>query len=81
MLQVSGKNMLYKWVHIIGFSNTNHLTKYEIFQKFGFVPPHISYKERLEIINGMINPWSYYKEKYDPGGIRTPDLQLRRLQR
>ena len=60
MLQVSGKIMLDRWVDEIGLSNDNHRTRYEIFKKHGFVPSNTTYKERLKILEGKLNPWSFY---------------------
>ena len=60
MLQVSGVKMLEKWVEEIGFSNKSHLTRYEIFKKVGFVPSNTSYEQRLRILDGELDPWSFY---------------------
>lgn len=59
-IQVSGKAMLHKWAKEIGFVNANHSSRYEIFKKHGFVPSNTSYEERAKILEGKINPWSFY---------------------
>ena len=63
MLQVSGVNMLEKWVRDIGFSSSNHSTRYEIFKKVGFVPSNTSYDVRLRILKGKVDPWSFYPRR------------------
>ena len=63
MLQVSGVKMLEKWVEEIGFSNKSHLTRYEIFKKVGFVPSNTSYEQRLRILDGELDPWSFYPKR------------------
>jgi hypothetical protein len=60
LLQVCGKNNLESWVKTIGFNNSVHKTKYEIFKRFNFVPVNISLSKRKEILEGKINPWIYY---------------------
>ncbi len=59
-LQISGKIMLDKWVKEIGFPNANHSSRYEIFKKQGFVPPNTTYNQRKDILEGRIDPWSFY---------------------
>jgi hypothetical protein len=63
MLQISGVTRMEKWVKQIGFSNHNHLSKYEIFKKHGFVPSNLAYKEKIMILEGKLNPWSFYPER------------------
>lgn len=60
MLQVSGVKMMGVWESLIGFSNPNHSTKCEIFKKHGFVPSHTAYRDRLAILDGVLDPWSFY---------------------
>lgn len=59
-LQISGRKMLEKWVENIGFSNRNHTSRYEIFKKYGFVPPNTTYGQRVKILEGKLDPWSFY---------------------
>lgn len=67
LLQISGKKRLEKWMEIIGFSNANHQTKYEIFKKHGFVPPFTTYEDRKKILKGEICPFSFYGPVAQPG--------------
>jgi hypothetical protein len=60
LLQISGEKMLELWRSRIGFSNPNHSSRYEIFKKHGFVPPNTSYNQRVKILEGNINPWTFY---------------------
>ncbi len=62
-LQVSGRVMLDKWIKGIGFSNANHFSRYEIFKKHSFVPPNTTYIDRLKILKGKKNPWSFYPKR------------------
>lgn len=63
LLQISGVLMLEKWMEEIGFSNTNHSTRYEIFKKHGLVPPNTSYSQRMAILEGKLDPWSFYPKR------------------
>lgn len=60
LLQISGISRLEKWSQIIGFSNKNHSTRYEMFKKYGFVPSNTAYSDRLAILKGKLDPWSFY---------------------
>lgn len=79
MLQVSGKSRLNKWIKEIGFSNSNHYSRYEIFKRYGFVPPYTSYEERIKMIEGKLDPWSFYpKRAYSLVWIRYQPSILKR---
>ncbi len=67
LLQISGKLRLSKWVKLIGFSNDNHQSKYEIFKKHGFVPPFTTYEDRKKILRGELDPYSFYGPVAQPG--------------
>ena len=76
MLQVSGKNRLNTWAKVIGFPNKNHYSRYQIFKKYGFVPPNTTLEQRIKILNEELDPYSFYKKINAPARIRTPGLQL-----
>ncbi|MSR86311.1 hypothetical protein EXS74_02865 [Candidatus Woesearchaeota archaeon] len=59
-VNVYGKERLEDWKLKIGFSNANHQTKYEIFKKYGFVPPRITLQERQKILVGRCDPRPFY---------------------
>lgn len=59
-LYLNGKKNLNLWMKLIGFHNPKHLTKYLVWKNFGFCPPKISLKERKSILEGEINPNSFY---------------------
>ena len=52
-IDIYGKENLEKWLYNIGFSNTKHLTKIEIWRKLGYCPPRTTYKERFVILNSL----------------------------
>lgn len=60
MLEIDGEERLEKWLKEIGFSNPNHSTRYEIFKRWGFVPSNTTYAQRLSILKGELDPWSFY---------------------
>ncbi|MFH2021009.1 MAG: hypothetical protein ABIJ34_06330 [archaeon] len=60
VIQISGVNRLIKWYNTVGFANSNHSSRYEIFKNHGFVPSNTTYKQRLAILEGKLNPWSFY---------------------
>lgn len=52
---ISGEDRLEKWVNIIGMKNEVKLTRYLVWRKFGFCPPHTTLKQRKDILNGRLN--------------------------
>ncbi len=69
MLQVSGKKRLEKWVKEIGFPNESHYSRYQIFKKYGFVPPKTTMEQRIKILRNELDPNSFYKEISGPARI------------
>lgn len=49
-----------KWIKEIGFKNTKHSTKVKIWHKFGFCPPHTTLKQRKMMLEGLLDPLSFY---------------------
>lgn len=43
---LNGKPNLEKWMDLIGFNNPRHLTKYQIYKKFGYCPKRTTLNER-----------------------------------
>ncbi len=44
-------------------SNPKHLTKYLIWKKFGFCPPHTTINQRKDILKNRLNPYNLYKQE------------------
>lgn len=63
MIQISGRHRLEQWMKVVSFNNPVHLSKYLIFKKYGFVPPHTTLAERKKILKKKIDPWSYYPKQ------------------
>ena len=59
-IYVSGIAGLNDVIRMIGFSNPKHLTKIEIWKKYGFYPPLITAKDRDDIIKGIKDPRIFY---------------------
>jgi len=53
-LFISGKNNLNIWTKTIGFNNPVHITKFEIWKKFGFLPPKTTLEQRLKILRSDV---------------------------
>lgn len=54
-----------KWIQEIGFRSAKHLTKIEVWNKFGFCPPYTKLQERTMILKGKLNPLSFYPQYKD----------------
>jgi len=49
-----------KWIKEIGFKNHKHLTKVKVWKKYGFCPPFTKINERIQMLNGELDPNSFY---------------------
>ena len=59
-IDIHGRDNVDKWFKEIGFNSSKHLTKYEIWKKFGFCPPYTNIIERQKILKGIVDINSYY---------------------
>ncbi|MBI2208238.1 hypothetical protein HYU50_01980 [Candidatus Woesearchaeota archaeon] len=57
---VDSKSDVLKWIKDIGFKNLKHVTKVNIWEKSGFCPPYTTLNERLKVLNGRLNPLTFY---------------------
>lgn len=55
-LFINGEKNLEKWMKFIGFNNPVYITKYLIWKQYGFCPPYTNLKERIEILEGFLEP-------------------------
>lgn len=60
-VQISGVDNLIKYLKNFGFSNQKHITKLKIWEKYGFCPPSTGIIERKLILEGKLNPYSFYE--------------------
>ena len=63
ILRVFGSSQLEKWIIKISFSNSKHMTKYLLWKKFGFCPPKTTIEQRKLILEGELDPNSFYEVK------------------
>jgi len=49
-----------KWISEIGFKNYKHSSKLEVWNKFGFCPPHSTLKQRIKMLDGELDPKTFY---------------------
>lgn len=55
---ISGVERLNKWMDLIGMKNSVKFSRFKIWKKFGFCPPHTTLKQREDILNGKLNIYS-----------------------
>ncbi len=55
-IYISGKENFRKWHTLVGFSNLKHLSKFLVWEKFGFCPIKTKLNDRLSILDGKSNP-------------------------
>jgi hypothetical protein len=61
-IELNGKENLQRFMKTIGFSSPKHITKYEVWKKFGFCPPYTRLYERRAILAGEMEPLSFDKK-------------------
>ncbi len=59
-ITINGYKRLELWMKKIGFTSPKHLTKYQIWKKFGFCPPHTNIIQRKAILSGGLDINSFY---------------------
>ncbi|OYT53540.1 MAG: hypothetical protein B6U72_05405 [Candidatus Altiarchaeales archaeon ex4484_2] len=52
-IQMNGKKMINKWDTIVGFNNKKHISKYQLWQRFGYYTPNTTLEQRLDILSGV----------------------------
>lgn len=65
VVTASGKKNLQKWMATICFNNYKHTTKYDIWDLYGFCPPHTTLAQRYEILDGDIRLLQDYARKME----------------
>jgi len=54
-ISISGVDGLEKWMNLIGIKNPVKLSRYLVWKKFGFCPPHTTLQQRKDILNGKLD--------------------------
>lgn len=60
-VEINGVDQLEFWMKKIGFKSRKHITKYLVWQKFGFCPPYTNLPQRELILKGELDHYSFYK--------------------
>jgi len=61
VITINGVDRLEKWMRFIGIKNPVKYTRYLIWKKFGFCPPHTTLEQRKDILNGKLDIYSVIK--------------------
>ena len=57
---ISGESNLLKWMGSIGTKNPTKLSRYQIWEKYGFCPSNTTYDQRINILSGKLDPYLLY---------------------
>lgn len=66
-IKVCGGIQVNKWFKRIGSKSQKHITKYQIWKKFGFCPPHTTIIERKKMLKNMLSPYNCYSRVCQSG--------------
>ncbi len=78
ILRIESNLDVEKWFNIIGSNNPKHTTKFQVWKKFGFCPPHTNIEQRRKMLNKEINPTLFYNKK-EFAGVAEPG-QMRKVE-
>ncbi|MBI2629640.1 hypothetical protein HYW76_00910 [Candidatus Pacearchaeota archaeon] len=59
-IEIRGNERVNKYMNEVGFNNLNQYSKYKIWKKFGFCPSNTTIQQRNLILQGELNPKSFY---------------------
>lgn len=59
-VKICGGIQVNKWFNEIGSKSHKHLTKYEVWRRFGFCPPYTTLEERRKMLKNEVSPYNYY---------------------
>ena len=79
ILRIESNKDVEKWFDIIGSNNPKHITKFKIWKKFSFCPPHTTIEQRKRILNCEINPTLFYDNLEEFAGVAEPG-QMRKVE-
>jgi hypothetical protein len=57
---ILGETNLSKWMELIGTKNPTKLSRYEVWDKFGFCPINLTHDQRINILKGRLDPYKLY---------------------
>ena len=60
IIVISGPERLEKWMELIGTKNPVKLSRYLVWKKFGFCPPHTTLRQREDFLNDKEDIHSHY---------------------
>ncbi|MDD5162795.1 MAG: hypothetical protein PHD95_01155 [Candidatus ainarchaeum sp.] len=79
LVMLRGDANVINWINNIGFKNPIKYNRFLIWKKFGFVPSGLTHEDQKKILNGTIDPNSYYVEELLENDGLVPMLVKRRL--
>lgn len=59
-MDIPGKKNLKMFLELVGFKDFRHLSKLEIWRRFGFYPPKLNHEQRVDILSGKLDPHKLY---------------------
>ncbi|MFH1237240.1 MAG: LAGLIDADG family homing endonuclease [Candidatus Aenigmatarchaeota archaeon] len=63
---IRGRNVE-KWMNVIGSKNPIKHSRFDVWKRYGFCPPKTTFKERMKIISGSINPENIQRARSSTG--------------
>ncbi|MEI6732237.1 MAG: LAGLIDADG family homing endonuclease, partial [archaeon] len=61
-VKICGGIQVSKWFKEIGSTSAKHVTKYNLWKKFGFCPPYTTLEDRKKMLKNQLPPYYYYRE-------------------
>ena len=58
-VSICGGIQVNKWFEYMGSNNSKHITKYQVWKKFGFCPPFTNLETRKKMLKNELSPYLY----------------------
>ncbi len=70
-IKICGGVQVNKWFNEIDSKSQKHITKYQVWQKFGFCPPFTTVEDRKKMLKNDLSPYDYYARECQSGQMDT----------
>jgi len=61
ILEINRIPNIKRFMEEISPENLKHITRYDVWKRFGFCPPHTTISQRKDILKNKLNPYNLYK--------------------
>ena len=71
-VEINGGVQVDSWFTVVGSRNPKHVTKYRMWQEFGFCPPFTTLAQRKKMLSRIISPELFYQNCKNHAEVTEP---------